>query len=94
MPDIQVNIANELDFYAWVDRCLFPSDFLDYVIESGIIPEVEARFTFDDYWKRLHSEGQFNIVKLWQLYCVGKWVNEDLKQCLLKYLEDMRQRFV
>jgi hypothetical protein len=85
-----------LDFLAWVDRCLFPVDLAEELIELGL--EKPTGVYYEIEWKQQKDrlEGGWNIVRLYQNYCVGRETEADGKDVghyLKLWLEQMHENW-
>lgn len=79
-----------MEFICWVDRCMFPVDLVNDLVELGF-DEGKAMFYEVDWIAQNQEDHQFKISRLYQNYCVGKHtstVEGSVGFYLKKWLED------
>ncbi len=66
---------DDLEFLAWVDQCMFPVDLAKDFRELGM--DKPTWVICEMSFKEQQREGRFEIIKLYQAYCVGTKITED-----------------
>lgn len=74
----------DMEFLCWVNRCLFPGDFCEELIELGM-PENDARFITIPYRRK-----PLCILEFYQEVCLH---NEDNRIYVDKWLDMMLQKW-
>ncbi len=81
-----------LDFLAWVDRCMFPVDLASDFRKLGMDKPTWAICEMN--FKEQQHDGKFEIIRLYQAYCVGTKITKDSIGYYLKlWLADMYEKW-